>query len=289
MTFINARSTEQAVSELAVRGEELLVLAGGTDVMVQYQRREIRSSAWLNVRRIEELQRIDASTATGKPLRIGAMTSHRAISRDTLVLRYAPALAAACATVGGWQTQEAGTIGGNICNASPAADLPPPLLVADATVTLMSSHGTRTLLLSEFILGRRSTARRSDELVTAVELQPLPDGAGEVYLKVGPRRGMEVALVGLAVRLMFDEDGVVTDARVAVGSVAPAPFRAHEAEQALIGSRGDKSAIDEAGAALSAAASPIDDARAPAAYRRRVLSPLLARAVAQCYTQDTRR
>jgi carbon-monoxide dehydrogenase medium subunit len=286
MTFLTARSTEQAVSELAARGDELLVLAGGTDVMVQYQRREIRSSAWLQIRRIEELQRID--TATGELLRIGALTSHRVISRDPLVGRCAPALATACATVGGWQTQEAGTIGGNICNASPAADLAPPLLVADATVTLTSSRGSRKMLLSEFILGRRSTARQPDELATALELQPLPDRAGEVYLKLGPRRAMEVALVGLAVRLLFDDAGVVIDARVAVGSVAPMPFRAHEAEKALIGSRLGDAAIEAAGAALSAAASPIDDARAPAAYRRRVLSPLLARAVAQCQNQAMR-
>ncbi|HUW77473.1 MAG TPA: xanthine dehydrogenase family protein subunit M [Candidatus Nanopelagicaceae bacterium] len=287
MTFLTARSTEQAVSELALRGDELLVLAGGTDVMVQYQRREIQHSSWLQIRRIKELQRIDI--ATGDRLNIGALTSHRVISLDPLVARWAPALATACSTVGGWQTQEAGTIGGNICNASPAADLAPPLLAADATVTLMSSRGSRTMPLSEFILGRRSTARQPDELATALELKPLPDRAGEVYLKLGPRRAMEVALVGLAVRLMFDDDGVVIDARVAVGSVAPAPFRSQEAERALIGSRfNDVAAIEAAAAALTADAAPIDDARAPAVYRRRVLSPLLARAIAQCQNQTIR-
>jgi carbon-monoxide dehydrogenase medium subunit len=215
------------------------------------------------------------------------MTTHHQLWNDSLVQRSLPALASAAATVGGWQTQAAGTIGGNVCNASPAADTVAPLLVANARAVLSSTAGTREIALDDFVVGRRSTARRSDELLTELTMEPLPSGAAEVYLKVGPRSAMEVAVVGLAVRIARSGDGRVIDARIALASVAPTVFRVTEAETLLIGSSLDDATVAAAGDILFATARPVDDARATASYRQRVLPQLLGRAIRQCTSQTS--
>ena len=132
--------------------------------------------------------------------------------------------------------------------------------------------------LAEFVLGRRSTAARPDELLTRLDVAPCDQGMGEVYLKVAPRTAMEVAVVGLAVRISMT-DGTVADARVAATAVAPVPFRSAAAEQVLIGSRLEPEAVVEASRLLAGEAQPIDDPRASASYRRTVLHRLLGRAV----------
>jgi len=276
--FVDAHELAHALHTLQERGPEVTVLAGGTDVMVQYLRGEIRPLTLLHVRRLAELKGMGFGARTS----IGALTTHWELATDARVLRAHPALAEAAATVGGRQTQNVGTIAGNVVNASPAADLLPALLVADAVVELISAAGGRRLPIADFVVGRRSTLRRPDELVSGLSLEPLPPRGAETYLKLGRRRAMEVAIVGLALRLAFEADGRVREARIAVGSVGPRPFRAHDAEEPLIGSRLEEDAIREAGERLRRAAAPIDDPRATAAYRRRVLRPLLERAIATC-------
>jgi CO/xanthine dehydrogenase FAD-binding subunit len=278
MDFLDPPTLDEATAALADRGPEITLLAGGTDVMVQYLRGDIAPPALLHVRGIPELNGIEANGRTV----LGAATTYWQLMTDERIRSRHPALVESAATVGGRQTQNVGTVAGNVVNASPAADLAPPLLVADATVTLASASGARELPLDDFVLGRRATDRRPDELVTRIAVEPLGERTGETYLKVGRRSAMEVAVVGLAARLSFAGDGTVADARLAVCSVAPKPFRAREAEQRLAGSRLEDDAVREAGELLRAAASPIDDARATAAYRSRVLAPLLARAVAAC-------
>jgi CO/xanthine dehydrogenase FAD-binding subunit len=177
-------------------------------------------------------------------------------------------------------------LGGNLCNASPAADTAPPLLAADAVVELRSVAGVRRVALADFFLGRRAIDRRPDELVTAVEAQPLGQHGSEVYLKAGRRGAMVVAVVGMAVRLVFDASGrQVREARVALCSAAPTPVRARATEQVLVdgGAHGDS--VRKAGLELLAEVAPIDDARGSAAYRRMVLPGLLERAVAICWSR----
>ncbi len=276
--FVDARSLREALDTLRERGPELTVLAGGTDVMVQYLRGDVRPLGLLHIRRLSELK----DRAFGEWTRLGALTTHRQLATDPEVRRRHPGLAEAAATVGGRQTQNVGTIAGNLVNASPAADLLPAMLVSDGVVTLASASGIRELPVAGFVLGRRSTARRPDELVTALSLAPLPAGAGETYLKVGRRHAMEVAIVGLAARLAFDPDGNVLSARLALCSAGPRPFRAEQAEARLVGSRLDAESVREAGELLVGASHPIDDVRATAEYRRRLIPRLLAQAVGVC-------
>lgn len=281
-TFTIAQTVAEALQQLATAGDSTTVLAGGTDLMVQHLRGERPVEHWLSVGHIEELRGV-TSSIDGRSLRIGAATTHHVITHDERAGALVPALAAASGTVGGWQTQEAGTLGGNICNASPAADTPPPLLVAGAVVVLRSTIGERRVPLEHFLLGRRATACRPDELVVAVELEPLPPRAHELYVKVAPRTAMEVAVVGLAVRITLDDAEAIADARIAVGAVAPTALRVPDAEAALVGARlDDDAAVTAAGAALADAARPIDDFRATARYRRRVLAPLLRQMLVAC-------
>ena len=276
--FADAGSVGEALEALREDGADLTVLAGGTDVMVQYLRGDIRPLGLLHIRRLADL----GERAFEQRTRLGALTTHWQLVTDPSVRRRHPALAEAAATVGGRQTQNVGTIGGNLVNASPAADLVPAMLVGDGTVTLASASATRELPVADFVLGRRHTARRPDELVTALSLAPLPDRAGETYLKVGRRHAMEVAIAGLAARLAFDRDGQVVDARIGLASVGPQPFRALAPEARLVGSQLDEESVREAGELVIRASQPIDDARASAEYRRRLLPGLLARAVRTC-------
>lgn len=275
-------TVEEALAVLASGDGGCQILAGGTDVMVQLARGEIAPSLLLHVERVAELRAAEVNGSA----RVGALVTHRQLVRGALGPAYR-AVAEAAATCGGLQTQAVGTIGGNVCNASPAADTLPALLVHDARVTLRSAGGDRTLALEEFLLGRRATARRHDELLTEIALAVPGGRTGDVYLKVGRRSAMEVAIVGLAMRLRLGENGTIGDARVALASVAPRPLRSAAAEAALTGAAVadgeiDPAALDAAVEAVLRDVTPVDDLRARATYRRRVLPGLLRRAAGIC-------
>lgn len=274
-SFIAPADTEEALATLQELGASATVLAGGTDIMVQLQAGQVQPETLVYIGKLDQLKRIDRSDAK---VVVGSLVTHRRFVADAGASSRLPALAEACSTIGGWQTQEVGTVGGNVCNASPAADTVGPLLVAEASVTLASTAGARSMPLSDFILGRRSTAARPEELVVGLQVAPCGADTGEVYLKVAPRTAMEVAVVGLAVRITLS-DGIVTAAGIAAAAVAPVPFRSTDAENALIGSRLEPDAVDEASRLLADEAEPIDDSRASASYREMVLRRLVGRAV----------
>jgi len=232
--FISAHTLDEAVAVLDRLGGDATLLAGGSDVMVQLERREIDPGTLFHVEPLTELGAIEADGH----LHLGALVTHRSIATSPLVASRHRSLAVAASLVGGWQTQAVGTIGGNIANASPAADLVPPLLVHGATVTLASSSGERQLPLGSFITGRRQTARRGDELVTFVDLEEPPERTADSFVKIGRRSAMEVSIVGVAVRLTLAADGaVVEDLRIAVCSCGPLAFRAHDADQRRLARR----------------------------------------------------
>jgi CO/xanthine dehydrogenase FAD-binding subunit len=275
LDFIDTRVLDDALTHLAERGDETTIIAGGTDVVVALLAGELRSQVLLHVRRIPELHGVEAASRT----EIGAATTHWTLANDAHIRTDHAAVAEAALTVGGRQTQNVGTIGGNIVNASPAADLVPALLVADARVRLSSSFGNRELPLDEFIVDRKRTAREPGELVVGVDLERPGESTGEAYVKLGRRSAMEVALVGAAARISLTDDGSIAAARVALCSVGPVPFRVDESERLLAGQQPGPELFDEAGAAAEAAARPIDDVRSPADYRRRVVSHLVRRAL----------
>ena len=276
MGFHAAATVDDALGALADLGDRARILAGGTDVMIQRMTGQLSTDetlVWIGG--IEALRGIDEGEGT---IRIGALTTHREIAASEVIRRHLPSFAEAAETVGGWQTQQVGTIGGNLCNASPAADLAAPVLMSDAEMVIAGVEGERRVAASEFFKGRRETAVGPTEILTAIEV-PLPsEGSWERYSKVGRRSAMEVAIVGLAARLTI-ADGIVSDARLAFCSVAVRPIRATAAEQAHVGRAPDGDAAAEAARLAAEQVTPIDDQRATADYRRRVAGNLVADAV----------
>lgn len=281
MEFRSATTIDELLGWLSELGDDAQILAGGTDVMMQLGRGDLDPGVMVHIEHVPGLDTVEANGS----VRLGGLVSHLSASRNPVLLEHYGGIAHAASTVGGWQTQAIGTIAGNICNASPAADLAAPLLVNGAEVTLASVGGQRRVPLEEFVLGRRHTDRRPDELVVGFELASVPERSADIYLKVGRRAAMEVAVVGLAARVSLDEDlSTIASAQVAACSVAEVPFRAHEVEDLLRGAGAD-SDLAEAGRALQERSDPIDDARATASYRRRILPGILQRAVSECVAQ----
>ena len=283
MYFRQAKTLANALDELAEYGDEARILAGGTDVMIQLARNEISSPVLLHIEHIDELSKLEVN---GQVM-IGSLVSHRKLATSSELQKEYDCIRTAANLVGGWQTQIAGTIGGNICNASPAADLAAPLFVHGAVVTLQSKdRGSRELDLIEFLVGRRQTARKPDELLTRLRLESPPPRSSDIYIKVGRRSAMEIAIVGLALRLTLAEDGTtISDIRIATCAVGPVAKRANNTEQLLCGESLSKDLIKAAGEALVEESSPIDDIRGSQWYRRSVLPRVLEQALNQCQAQ----
>jgi carbon-monoxide dehydrogenase medium subunit len=260
-------------------GSDAIVLAGGTDVMVQLQRAELKGTVLLNIEHVDAWRTCDVGAGS----LIGALVTQRMLAEDRHVQARHGALAAAARLCGGWQTQSVGTIAGNVCNASPGADLTPALLVYGTQVVLESERGgTRTVPLEEFVVGRRQVARKPDEIVTRFELDKPPPRTADAFEKVGRRGAMEISIVNVAARLSLSPDDKVADARIAVGSVGPKAFRATHAEQILEGQPLTDNVIGAAARASLVAATPIDDVRASRAYRLAVLPRVVERVLRQC-------
>ena len=277
--FISVSSEEEALAKLNAYGEDLQILAGGTDLMVQLQQSGQRAQRLLHIENIPGLRNIARNSATS----IGALCTHRQIAESTLLGNFA-SLRQAAAQVGGWQTQMVGTIGGNICNASPAADTLPPLLVHNARVTLASqARGSRVVGLEKFLLGRRQTDKRHDELISGITLTQPPQKSRDIYIKVGRRSATEVAIVGLAACVTLDGGGkLIEDIRLAVCSVGPVPKRLYEIELLIKGQKISDSLLDEAGDMLLEHIEPIDDVRASKKYRLMVAPRILRQAITRC-------
>jgi CO/xanthine dehydrogenase FAD-binding subunit len=248
-------------------------LAGGTDIYPGM--RQSLPGQVLDLTAIKGLSGISGSD----DLRIGACTTWSELATAKLPPA-ARALQQAALMVGGRQIQNAGTIGGNLCNASPAADGVPPLLALDARVELASPRGTRQLALPDFLLGPRRTARAPDELLTAVILPAASLAGGSAFVKLGARAYLVISIAMVAARLSL-RDGRISAAALAVGACSATARRLPEIEAALTGLSAASAGEAMTEAAVARALSPIDDVRATASYRTSAATHLLRRAVAE--------
>ena len=263
-------SLEDALASLAE--QRRVVLAGGTDFYPARVGRPIDDPV-LDISRLEDLRVIHDE---GDHFRIGALATWTDVIRSPLPPWF-DGLKLAAREVGGVQIQNVGTVGGNVCNASPAADGVPNLLVLDARVELQSVRGARTLALSEFLVGNRQTDRAPDELVTAIVLPKPPGGAASTFLKLGARRYLVISIVMVAGLIARAGGGRVVDARVAVGSCSTVAQRLTELESDLCGRMADPHLSDAVAPEHLAPLSPIDDVRGTAAYRVDATLTLLRR------------
>jgi CO/xanthine dehydrogenase FAD-binding subunit len=277
--FLAPTTVDGVVAALAADPAATIV-AGGTDLLpaAAVAGRPL-PSRWVAVHAVGELGEIAPAPDGG--LRIGAASTHAAIAASAAVRARARAVGQAAALVGSPATRTVATIGGNLVNASPAMELGAPLLVHDASVVLAGPHGERRLGLDAFLVGPGRTALGPGELLTALLLPAAPPSAAGAYVRLGTRAAMDVATVAAAVLVACDPDGVVRVARIALAAVAPTCRRAPEAEALLVGRPLTAAAIAAAADAAAAHAAPIDDLRAPAAYRRALVAVAVRRALTE--------
>jgi carbon-monoxide dehydrogenase medium subunit len=268
-------SVEGAVALLAKHGAAARVLAGGTDLLAQLKS-GARPPRWIvDLKRISELMQVREA---GGGLVIGAAMPAAELREHPALRRLFPGLAEATALIGSEQIQGRASLGGNLCNASPAADTTPALLANEAEVEIAGPAGRRRLPVAALCTGPGRTALADGELVVALHLSPPLPRSADAYLRLIPRSEMDIAVVGAAVRLALEPDGRCYAARVALGAVAPTAIRVLDAEAALLGTRIDAAALERMVLAVRAAARPIDDKRGTVTYRRQVVGVLARRA-----------
>jgi CO/xanthine dehydrogenase FAD-binding subunit len=276
------RSIDEAYRVLSERGARVKVIAGGTDLMVLINARQLDSQEFLDIWRVEELRGI---ADEGDALRIGALATYTELIRSRLVGKYAPALVAASRTVGAAQIQNRGTLGGNIVNASPAGDSLPVLAAYEAEIEIGSARGLRLVAFDQFFTAYRRTVLEADELVVAVRVPKLKSDERDFFLKVGTRRAQAISKMVMAVRAKAERE-VIEWIRIGVGSVAPTVVRARATESLLAGRAITHDIIEQARQSISLEVSPITDLRSTEHYRRRVTGNALGRALRQIIDSD---
>ncbi len=275
MRLFRPGSFAEAVEVLAAQGPTARLLAGGTDALVQLRDRADLPSAWIDLTGIQGSAR--EITRVGDRVRLGALVDMFSLSRSSLVQETLGALIIAASDIGSRQIQVRATLGGNLCNASPAGDSIPPLLVADARVELLGPGGTRELPLEDFFVGPGRTVLADDEVLTAVSYAVV-EGSHSAFVVADDLAHHDISKVSVALRCRF-VDGALRDVRVALGAVAPVVFRTTAVEAVLEGRRPDSELAREAAEAARAVVRPIDDIRSTVAYRTAMSGRLVERLV----------
>ena len=275
MKYVAPTSIEEAVGLLASE-PDARVFAGATDLIPQMRAGRPEPGTLVDVKRIRRLVEISRSNGTWT---VGAAAPASTITANEDFRADFPGLTEAAGLIGSDQIQNRASLGGNLCNASPAADTVPPMLVNDARAVVASSSGSRTVPVADVATGPGSTSLEPGELVVEIELERPPARTGDAYLRFIPRTEMDITVVGAAARITLGEDGQCAAAAIALGAVAPTVVRVPAAELLLVGSAIDDETLEAVAAAASAACDPIDDKRGTKVFRRQVAGVLAKRAV----------
>ncbi|MDR3563631.1 MAG: xanthine dehydrogenase family protein subunit M [Negativicutes bacterium] len=277
-TYSRPESLQQTLDILRKEGDTACILAGGTDLLVAMKEKGLNPSALVDIKGLTEMAGIRGGDDGW--LEIGALTTLHAIETHPGLQQKYPGVVEAATGIGSLQVRNRATIGGNLCNAAPSADMAPVLIAYQAMVRMVGPAGERSIALEEFFTAPGRTVLASGEVVAALLLPPQTGSAAGAYLKHGPRRAMDIAVAGVGVCLDLNPQGMCQEARIVLGAVAPTPLRAKQAEQVLIGKQLDETLIAAAADMAGAEARPISDIRASAEYRREMVVVLTRRAVA---------
>jgi len=271
-------SIDEALRLLASANGGAHLLGGGTDLLIQLRHGMVPSTRLLiDSKHIAELSNLSFDDDAG--LRIGAAVPCCRVTRDPAVVRRHPGLAEAAGLIGSMQIQSRATLGGNLCNGSPAADTVPPLIALDASAVIAGPRGRRELPVGDVVTGPRRTALAGDELLIELRVPPPPTGGADCYRRFIPRNEMDIAVVGVAASVALD-GGRCVAARVVLGAVGPTPILATDAAVELIGKEIDDAVLERVARAAVAAGRPISDKRGTAEFRRRIIGVLTRRVVA---------
>ncbi len=271
--YHSPRSLAEAVSLL--REGDARILAGGTDLLVQMRTGRIRPTDVVDLKGVPEATRLELDDAG---LRLGAAVCAAEIQEHPEIAALWPGLAEAVGLIGSRQIQGRASVGGNLCNASPAADTVPALIALSAVCEIAGPSGKRTLPVEEFVIAPGKSALGAGEILVGFRVPRPPPRSADAYLRFIPRTEMDIAVVGAGVCVTLDEHGCCSAARVALGAVAPTPLLVRAAADALVGSALDDAALARLASAATAACQPIDDKRGTAEFRRKVAGVLARRA-----------
>jgi CO/xanthine dehydrogenase FAD-binding subunit len=269
--LVAPRNLEAALEMLGREPGVWRPFAGGTDLMVLLEAGKLPHRKFLSIWKFTELRGIEVSSES---LSIGALSTYTEIQRNAILQREFPLLCCAASETGSVATQNRGTLGGNIANASPAADSPPALIVYDAEVELISAKGARRVAYRDFHTGYKKMLMHDDELIWRIHLNRALKRDKEYYRKVGTRKAQAISKICFAAAASIERDRI-NDVKIALGSVAPTVLRAAETEKILKGEKFSSALLKTAQETLSHEISPIDDMRSTAVYRRRVAQNLL--------------
>ncbi len=274
--YVAPRTLAEAYSHLG-DGRRTAVLAGGTDLIVQLREARRSCDQVIDLKHIPELMKV-AIAADGS-LEVGAAAPLAEVYENAEVRRRWPALIDAASIIGGIQVQGRASLGGNLCNASPAADSPPALMVLGARLRIGAAAGTRELPVEEFFAGPGQNTLRPGELLLQVVVPSMAPRSGAFYHRFIPRNEMDIAVASAGAWLQMGADGTIEGARVAIGAVAPTPLMVPAAAEALVGQAPGEEAFGRAAEAAAAASRPITDMRGSAAQRRHLVGVLTRRAL----------
>ena len=276
------RTVNDCLKILATRDGDTKLVAGGTDLLPQLKNGLLKPVRVVDLSRVTALRTV--RKATGGGLRIGAAVTARVLELVERVRSAYPGLAEGAALVGYVQIRNLATVGGNLCNAAPSADMAPPLLALDAVAVIAGPRGERRVPFADFFTGVRRTVLGPDEILVEIAVPAPGPRSGGQYLRHTPRRELDIAVVGVASQLTL-ADGVCRKARIALAAVAPTPLRAHGAEHALEGKPVTAEAIERAAELAVGAARPISDQRGSADYRRHLVRVLTRRTLRTALTR----
>ena len=277
MRYEAPSSVDEASALLAGASGETRVLAGGTDLLVQLRSGMVAPELVVDVKKIKEMMTYSVSDGA---YTIGAAVPSAQLHEDADLLGMWTGVVEAMDLVGSTQIQGRASLGGNLCNASPAADSVPAMISAGAVCTVAGPNGRRDVPVEEICTGPGQTSLAKGEIVVTINLPKQAPRTGDAYLRFIPRTEMDIAVVGVGVCLTLEEGGTCTDARVSLGAVAPTALLVKECADALVGTKVDDAAMANLDAAARAAASPIDDKRGTVEFRTKVSGVLARRAAA---------
>ena len=269
-------SPDAAISLLAEAGGSARVFAGGTDVMVQIHAELIDPGVIVDIKKVPGI--MDISESDGA-YTFGAATPGMVLMAHEGFSSTWPGIIDGVALIGSIQVKGRASIGGNVCNGSPAADSTPTMIAANAVCNIVGPNGERTAPVEGIVTGPGKTSLVDGEFILSFSLPKRPAHSGDAYLRLTPRTEMDIAVVGAGVNITLDDDGTCTAARISLGAVAPTPLLVAEAADALIGTKIDDAALTKMGEACSAACNPISDKRGTKEYRIKTAAVIARRAV----------
>ncbi len=267
-------TVDQAVALLKTYGENGRPFCGGTDILIQLRAGVRRNEHLVDVKNIRELRQLSFDAKSG--LRLGAAVPCIEIYENEQMRRHYPGLTEAAHLIGSLQIQDRASVGGNLCNGSPAADTTPALIALNARARVVGPKGAREVAVEKFCTAPGRTVLEPGELLIELLIPAPPPHSSDAYLRLIPRNEMDIAVVGVGSALTLDGDRVKA-ARIALGAVGPTPIFAAKASESLVGKKLDDAAIESAGRLAAEAATPIDDMRGTAEYRKHVTAVLTRR------------